>query len=198
VKVATRIALLQWQANPADPANFMRLVVAWLTPGMREATDPDGAPDRPKPDRPSQSALPGFIAAAFCAIVVVGIAVMVWFWSRSMPARSAQDQALYDYCLVQQAGNTIACDAWMRIVARGLAHERAFEAALYQQAGQLRAAGFSDCEIERWAASNTEAVGSELSKASGIPLNEIQAGKCNSTEVPQKVQPAGADKGGAR
>lgn len=169
MKIATRIALLQWQANPADLANLMRLIVAWVTPGMREATGSNGAPDRPTPDRPSHSALPGFLTGAFCAIVVIGIAVLAWFWSHSMPARSAQDQALYDYCLVQQAGNTVACDAWMRMVARGLAHERAFEAELYQRAAQLRAAGFSGCEIERWAASNTEAVGSELSKASGYP-----------------------------
>ena len=60
VKIATRIALLQWQANPADPSNFMRLVVAWVTPGMREPTGVNGAPDRPRPDRPSQSELPGW------------------------------------------------------------------------------------------------------------------------------------------
>ena len=60
MKIATRIALLQWQANPADPSNFMRLVVAWVTPGMREPTGVNGAPDRPRPDRPSQSELPGW------------------------------------------------------------------------------------------------------------------------------------------
>jgi hypothetical protein len=36
MKIATRIALLQWQANPADPVNFWRLILAWITPGMRE------------------------------------------------------------------------------------------------------------------------------------------------------------------
>src|SRR5947209_7679504 len=36
MKIATRIALLQWQANAADPANLWRLMIAWLTPGMRE------------------------------------------------------------------------------------------------------------------------------------------------------------------
>jgi hypothetical protein len=39
MKIATRIALLQWQANPADPANLWRLIVAWITPGMREANE---------------------------------------------------------------------------------------------------------------------------------------------------------------
>jgi hypothetical protein len=187
------MALLQWQANPADPANFMRLVVAWVTPGMRESTGLNGAPDRPKPDRPSQSALPGFLAGAFSAIVVVGIAVFAWFWSHSMPARSAEDQAIYDNCLLSRNGNTVVCDALMRLIAR----ERAAEAAMLQQAAKLRAAGFSGCEIERWAA-NAGFVGSQLSKASGIPLNELQAGKCLSAEPSQKVQPAGAGKGGAR
>ena len=37
MKIATRIALLQWQANPADPTNPWRLILAWITPGMREA-----------------------------------------------------------------------------------------------------------------------------------------------------------------
>lgn len=36
MKIAVRIALLQWQANPADPANLWRLIIALITPGMRE------------------------------------------------------------------------------------------------------------------------------------------------------------------
>jgi hypothetical protein len=36
MKIATRIAMLQWQANPADPVNLWRLILAWITPGMRE------------------------------------------------------------------------------------------------------------------------------------------------------------------
>jgi hypothetical protein len=121
------------------------------------------------------------ILLAGSSIVIVGIAVVAWFWSH--PARSTQNQALYDYCLVQQHGNTVTCDAWMRIVTRRIAHERVFEAALYRQAAQLHEAGFSGCEIELWAAKDTEAVGSELSTASGIPLSEIQAGKCDKPET---------------
>jgi hypothetical protein len=186
VKIATRIALLQWQSNPADPANFMRLVVAWVTPGMRESTGPSGPTDRPRPDRPGQSALPGFLVGAFSAIVVVGIGVLAWFWSHSMPARSAEDQAIYDNCLLSRNGNTVACDALMRLMAR----ERTAEVAMLQQAAKLRAAGFSGCEIERWAA-DAGFVGSQLSEASGIPLNELQAGKCLSDEPAQKGAPAG-------
>jgi hypothetical protein len=36
MKIATRIAFLQFQANPADPSNVWRLIVAWITPGLRE------------------------------------------------------------------------------------------------------------------------------------------------------------------
>lgn len=48
MKIATRLALLQWQANPADPLVLWRLIVAWVTPGIREpkqdktAKNPEG------------------------------------------------------------------------------------------------------------------------------------------------------------
>src|ERR1700674_4509737 len=37
MKIATRLALLQWAGNPADPAGLWRLIIAWITPGMRES-----------------------------------------------------------------------------------------------------------------------------------------------------------------
>jgi AAA family ATP:ADP antiporter len=43
MKISTRIALLQWQANPADPANLWRLILAWITPGTREGRDEEKA-----------------------------------------------------------------------------------------------------------------------------------------------------------
>jgi hypothetical protein len=177
VKIATGIALLQWQANPADPANLMRLVVAWVMPGMRESTGANGAPKRMKADRRSHSAFPGFWVGASSAIVIVAVAGLAWFWSHSMPALSAEDQAIYDNCLLSRNGNTVACDALMWLLDR----ERTAETAMLQQAAKLRAAGFSGCEIERWAA-DAGFVGSQLSEASGIPLNELQAGKCLSVQ----------------
>jgi hypothetical protein len=36
MKIAARLALLQWQANPADPANLWRFVLASVLPGLRE------------------------------------------------------------------------------------------------------------------------------------------------------------------
>ena len=137
MKIATRIALLQWRANPADPANLLRLVVAWVTPGMREVARPTDRPDRLKPDRLSQSALPGFLAGAFTGTVVVGIGVLAWFWLHSMPARSTEDQAIYDNCLLGRNGNAVACDALMRLISR----ERVAEGAMLQQAAKLTRGG---------------------------------------------------------
>jgi hypothetical protein len=57
VKIATRIALLQFQVNPADPANLWRLMIAWFTPGMRE--EPREAVVGPaEPLRPASHELP--------------------------------------------------------------------------------------------------------------------------------------------
>jgi hypothetical protein len=50
MKIATRLALLQWQANPADPANLWRLVLAWITPGMRETLGKETTRHRSEPE----------------------------------------------------------------------------------------------------------------------------------------------------
>jgi hypothetical protein len=107
-----------------------------------------------------------FLAGGFCAIV----ALVAWVWLHSGPERSTEDQRIYDSCLLERNGNTTVCDAMMRVIAR----ERTAETAMLQQAAILRAAGFSGCEIERWA-SDQGFVGSQLSEASGIPLNELRA-----------------------
>jgi hypothetical protein len=53
MKIATRIALLQWQANPADPVNLWRLMIAWITPGMREPREGKSGEQAPvNPDMP--------------------------------------------------------------------------------------------------------------------------------------------------
>jgi hypothetical protein len=55
MKIATRIALLQWQANPADPANLWRLMIAWITPGMRESEEEKSSQRSPaNPDLPME------------------------------------------------------------------------------------------------------------------------------------------------
>jgi hypothetical protein len=39
MKINTRVALLGWQANPADPVALWRLMLAWVLPGLREPED---------------------------------------------------------------------------------------------------------------------------------------------------------------
>lgn len=152
-----------------------------------QGPSPNGAPEHPKPHRPSKRRRRDFLAEAFFGMVVFGVATLAWFWSHSMPARSAEDQSIYDTCLLERNGNTVACDAEMRLLAR----ERTAEAAMLQQAAKLVAAGFSGCEMERWTV-DAGFVGSQLSRASGIPLSDLQAGKYNSTEPSSKGAPAGS------
>lgn len=57
MKIATRIALLQFQVNPADPANLWRLMIAWFTPGMREESR-EAAVGTAEPLRPALRELP--------------------------------------------------------------------------------------------------------------------------------------------
>jgi hypothetical protein len=57
MKIATRIALLQFQVNPADPANLWRLMIAWFTPGMREEPR-EAAVGTAEPLRPALRELP--------------------------------------------------------------------------------------------------------------------------------------------
>jgi hypothetical protein len=51
MKLATRLALLQWQANPADPSNLWRLIIAWVTPGIHEPEDENAIDWRKNPYR---------------------------------------------------------------------------------------------------------------------------------------------------
>jgi hypothetical protein len=121
MKIATRIALLQWQANPADPANFWRLILAWITPGVREPQQPsergehagatdNGVPLPPElleakhPPRPGTWRI--FVAGALCGVVCMAAvwAGSTWWWKPSSE-RSAQDSAMYDDCLIMQGGN---------------------------------------------------------------------------------------------
>jgi hypothetical protein len=66
MKIATRVALLQWQANVADPANLWRLILAWITPGMREPYEKkaiDWTRNPYQSDKPSQGSAADLLAA---------------------------------------------------------------------------------------------------------------------------------------
>jgi len=105
----------------------------------------------------------------------VGVAVGIILASAAFAAffywpaqRSERDAALYDGCLIQRAGNTVACDAMMRDFAR---HD-VFMAKMNKDAAKLRAAGASKRDIIHWAQENG-LVGSEISDAAGISLQDL-------------------------
>ena len=79
------------------------------------------------------SAWRSFAVGVLCGTVLtaaVGTAWVRWksdtdAWGKSdpvvddwIPVQSIRDANLYDACLVQKAGNTVACDALMRMVKR--------------------------------------------------------------------------------
>jgi hypothetical protein len=66
----------------------------------------------------------GFLAGVFCG-ALVGLGVGAFLWWKPHPTRSVEDGAIYDRCLVQKAGNTVACDALMRLLAREKAAQTA-------------------------------------------------------------------------
>ena len=112
---------------------------------------------------------------ARCRLHLAGLAAAVWAgstWWKLSPERLAQDSAIYDYCLMEEHGNTVACDAMMRQIER----QRTAEAAMKAQAARLLAAGLSKREVVKWAA-DQGFVGSQLSDAVGISLQDLQAGK---------------------
>ena len=85
--------------------------------------------------------------------------------------RAAEDDAIYDKCLMAQNGNTVACDAMMRVLDR----ERTAETAMKNEAAKMLAAGVSKRDVVKWAI-DRGFVGSQLSDAVGISLRDLQSG----------------------
>jgi ATP:ADP antiporter, AAA family len=82
MKIATRLALLQWQANPANPANLWRLVVAWITPGQREGDERQPL-DRGQPAAEIPLARPTIPYRLLRRVIAVEPAeaeVVLWCW----------------------------------------------------------------------------------------------------------------------
>ena len=122
-----------------------------------------------------------FLAGALCGIIFIAIVELAWWKLR--PERSAEDAAIYDKCLMAESGNTVACDAMVRVIDRERAalpeierRQRVAEEALNKDAAKLLAAGFSKREVVQWAIERGF-VGSQLSDAVGISLEDLQAGR---------------------
>jgi hypothetical protein len=113
-----------------------------------------------------------FLAGVLCGIVLTAVLGGATVWWKLHPKRSAEDAAIYDNCLMAQSGNTVVCDATMRVLDR----ERAAETVMKTEAAQLLAAGFSKREVMQWAM-DRGFVGSQLSDAVGVSLQDLQAGK---------------------
>jgi hypothetical protein len=124
-----------------------------------------------------------FVAGAFCGAILIAVVGGASLWWTSRPARTPEDDAIYDGCLIRLSGNTVACDALLRTLARERAalpgieeRERIAEESLKKGAAKLLAAGFSKREVVEWA-TKKGFVGSQLSDAVGISLGDLRAGK---------------------
>ena len=112
------------------------------------------------------------IIGALCGAVVVAVGetAYVW-WGAAHPTRSAEDNLLYDRCLLFKHGNAVACDAMMRLID----HERAVAANLKEVAAELLAAGFNKREVVEWAQSQGFSA-NDVSDAVGISVQDYQQG----------------------
>lgn len=114
----------------------------------------------------------GFFVGLFCgAIAVASVWAAINWWK---PQRSPADDALYDHCLAGNGGNAVACDAFMRVYARAKAKDAALEKILKEGSAKMVASGASKREIVEWAI-KMGAVGSQISDAAGITLQDLQA-----------------------
>jgi len=110
----------------------------------------------------------------FCGGIVVASVWAVFAWWK--PQQSPEDAVLYDTCLAGKGGNTVACDAWMRVYKRVKAQDDALEKTLREGGAKMLAAGHSKREVVDWA-SGMGGVGRQLSDAAGLSLRELQEGK---------------------
>jgi hypothetical protein len=69
----------------------------------------------------------GFLAGMLCGGVLIATVWGASIWWASRIERSPADAALYDNCLATQEGNTVACEAWMRVYKRVTAQSDALE-----------------------------------------------------------------------
>jgi len=111
-----------------------------------------------------------FLAGALCGAVFTAGTGAVFVWWKPHPGRSADDNIIYDACLVDKDGNTVVCDAMMRMVERGRTEER------IGRIGTFLAAGFTKREVVQWAREQG-LTDKQLSDAVGISLEDLQTGK---------------------
>jgi hypothetical protein len=111
-----------------------------------------------------------FLTGVACGATVIGAVGAIWLSWKSQ--RSPEEAAIYDTCLAEKAGNTIACDALLRTFQRN----KSAESAMKGEAARMLAAGFSKREVVQWATERGFA-GKQLSDAVGISLRDLQDDK---------------------
>jgi hypothetical protein len=59
-----------------------------------------------------------FVTGLLCGCVLIGTVWGAWAWSTQEAERTPWESAAYDYCLMEKDGNTVACEARLRILRR--------------------------------------------------------------------------------
>jgi hypothetical protein len=128
-----------------------------------------------------------FLAGFLCGAIFIAVGGAAALWWKSGAKRSAEDDVIYDRCLATQSGNTVACDAQLRVIVHDRAVLQALEerhvadlAALKEDVNRLLAAGFSKCEITKWAKDKKDFIGSrvsgdDLASAMGISFGDMMS-----------------------
>ena len=57
-----------------------------------------------------------FLAGALSGAVLTAGTGALFVWWKPAPQRTAEEEVLYDRCLLAQRGNTVACDALLRVI----------------------------------------------------------------------------------
>jgi hypothetical protein len=117
-----------------------------------------------------------FLAGMLCGGVLIATVGGASMWWASRVGLSSDDAAIYDNCLMANQGNTVSCDAYMRVLPRLRARADALEKKLNEGGAKMLASGASKREVVEWAI-EMGGVGQQLSDAAGITLKELQSGK---------------------
>jgi len=116
----------------------------------------------------------GFVTGVLCGGMIVTV---IWgFTTWWKPERSPEDAAIYDYCLAGNGGNAVACDAFLRNLDRSRIKDAALRKVLNEGSAKMFASGASKRAVVQWAIS-MGAVGSQISDAAGITVQELQSDK---------------------
>jgi hypothetical protein len=120
-----------------------------------------------------------FLTGVLCGMIFVAVVGTASIWWKSHAERSGADNAIFDNCLMERNGNTVACEALMRSLDR----DRAARAASKKEAAELLAGSVSKREVVKRLMDKGFGE-SQVSDAVGISLQDLRA--MLSAEIPLK------------